>query len=133
MIFNIRGNINVINYQYYCIDKTYIVSVSVLFFISLIMFILTRIIFSRILKNYLNHEKFFSDSQQDSKRVIRKSRTNSADMIKIKSEKKMLNTSDINESHFKRLKQQKLQGIQMVYCIIHRIPGNSRRRFCYIK
>jgi hypothetical protein len=62
------------------------------------------------MKNFLDHEKFFNDSQKNSKRGVRKSRTNSADLIKIKSEKKLILSSNLTHSRFKKMNDENLKG-----------------------
>ena len=104
LAFNIQGTFSIYNYQYYCIHQTYIIAVGFLFGLSLIKYLMTRVIFNRILKNYLNHEKFFSEGENNTKSHNRKSKKHSLETSKNRIEsinsinlrKSLLNNNDDN-------------------------------------
>lgn len=59
------GSLDDKNYHYNCVDETYLIPVLVLAAIALGMFIMTKIVFSRILRNHFNHERYFNDDPKN--------------------------------------------------------------------
>jgi hypothetical protein len=112
VILNIVFSVKVDDYQYYCITINYIIPVGILFVVAMWMFVMSQIIFNKLIKEYFDQEKLSLDSNKESRKDKKRNKTNSTISISKKQKIKYLhNISGENSKIIYKNKRSLSSGI----------------------